>query len=99
SGDAVMWKGVVYRYVNACTFVDVCFGSVPLLWNIRHSLVRNLSFMGTVALGMFCFNVCRLSFSDILFAAGVPWDVAHNVISGISYFLVWVWIWRHVGQQ
>jgi hypothetical protein len=36
----------------------------------------------------------RLSISDVLFAAGMSWDVAHNLISGISYFAVWMVIWR-----
>jgi hypothetical protein len=34
------------------------------------------------------------SISDVLFAAGISWDVAHNLISGISYFAVWMVIWR-----
>jgi hypothetical protein len=28
------------------------------------------------------------------FAAGISWGVAHNLISGISYFAVWMLIWR-----
>jgi hypothetical protein len=99
SADTVMWKGVLYRYVNACTFVDVWFGSVPLLWSLRRSLARNMLMMGGFALAMFCFNVFRLSLSDVLFAAGVPWDLAHNVISGISYFVVWVWIWNRMAKR
>ena len=99
SADAVMWKGVVYRYVNACTFVDVWFGSVPLLWKMARSVARNLSFMAAVAVLMFSFNVFRLSVSDVLFSAGLPWNLAHNVISGLSYFLVWVWIWRRLQPQ
>jgi hypothetical protein len=99
SADAVLWKGVLYRYENPCTFVDVWFGSIPLLWNLRRSLTRNLAFMAAVAAAMFCFNVFRLSVSDVLFAAGLPWNIAHNVISGISYFVVWVWIWRRLTRE
>src|SRR5438270_7250938 len=29
SADTVLWKGVLYRYENPCTFVDVWFGSIP----------------------------------------------------------------------
>jgi hypothetical protein len=98
SADTVMWKGVLYRYENPCTFVDVWFGSVPLLWNLRRTVARNLGFMAVVAAAMFCFNVFRLSVSDVLFAAGLSWNVAHNVISGISYFMVWFWIWNRLRQ-
>lgn len=96
SVDSVMWKGVLYRYENACTFIDVFFGSIPLLWQLHQSIVRNLGFLALVALGMFCFNVFRLSVSDSLFSAGLSWDLAHNVVSGISYFAVWVWIWHRL---
>ena len=99
SADTVMWKGVLYRYENACTFVDVWFGSIPLLWNVRRNLAWNAAFIAIVAAAMFCFNVFRLSVSDMLFAAGLPWDLAHNVISGISYFLVWVWIWKRLTRH
>ena len=95
SYDTVRWRGVLYSYENACTFVDVWFGCLPLLWDVRRSCTRNLVFFALVALGLFAFNIVRLSFSDMLFAVGVPWDLAHNVISGVAYFLVWVWIWTH----
>jgi hypothetical protein len=99
SADTVMWKSVLYRYENPCTFVDVWFGSIPLLWNVRRTLPWNVGFMGAVAAAMFCFNVFRLSVSDALFAAGLPWNIAHNVISGISYFVVWMWIWNRLTKQ
>jgi hypothetical protein len=99
SADTVMWRGVLYHYENPCTFVDVWFGSVPLLWNLRRSVTWNLLFMTAIAVAMFCFNVFRLSVSDVLFATGLPWDLAHNVISGISYFVVWVWIWSRITKQ
>lgn len=99
SPDAVMWKGVLYRYENACTFVDVWFGSIPLLWSLHRSVARNIAFAAVLAAGMFCFNVFRLSVSDVLFAAGLSWNLAHNAVSGISYFMVWVWIWSRLRNQ
>jgi hypothetical protein len=95
SYDTVTWRGVLYRYENACTFVDVWFGSLPLLWRWGGGLIKNVLFFAGMALALFAFNVFRLSVSDGLFAAGLPWNVAHNVISGLAYFLVWVWVWRH----
>jgi hypothetical protein len=96
SFDTVMWKGALYQYQNACTSVDVWFGSIPLLWNLRKSWACNVFFALAVGAGMFFFNVFRLSVSDVLFAAGLSWNLAHNVVSGISYFVVWIWIWKRL---
>ena len=95
SYDTVTWRGALYRYENACTFVDVWFRCLPLLWHWGRGLIKNVLFFSGMALALFAFNVFRLSLSDSLFAAGLPWNVAHNVISGLAYFLVWVWVWRH----
>ena len=99
SNDVVMWKGALYNYENACTFVDVFFGTIPLVWDLKNSVLRNLGFLAIVAVAYFAFNVFRLTVSDVLFAIGLPWDLAHNVVSGISYFAVWVWIWTRLGRM
>ena len=96
SFDTVTWNGALYQYQNACTFVDVWFGSIPLLWNLRKNWAYNVLFALAVAAGMFFFNVFRLSVSDVLFAAGLSWNLAHNVVSGLSYFAVWIWIWKRL---
>lgn len=90
--DTVMFRGAVYRYVIACTMADAFCGAVPLVWNIRRTVMRNLGFIFAFAAGLFVFNVVRLSFSDILFATGLSWNWAHNVVSGVCYFLLWEWI-------
>jgi hypothetical protein len=95
SPDTVLWHGTVFRYVTACTFVDVWFGAIPLLWSVRRSLQHNIRFVMAVGVGLFCFNVLRLSFSDVLFSIGIPWWLAHDVISAFAYFGVWCWIMRH----
>lgn len=95
SFDTVQWMGSVYRYENACTFVDVWCGAIPLLWDRRRTLGVNLRLFAGLAVGLFTFNVLRLSLSDMLFSAGLSWNLAHNVVSGISYFVVWLWIWRN----
>jgi hypothetical protein len=64
------------------------------MWSLRRSMLHNVGYVLLVGLGMIVFNVLRLSISDVLFALGMSWDLAHNVVSGISYFLVWTWIWR-----
>jgi hypothetical protein len=53
------------------------------------SLAWNVCWLVLWALGLFGFNITRLSFSDILFAHGVPWWLAHSLFSGLCYYLVW----------
>lgn len=94
SDTSVLYRGAIYNYVIACTFADVWCGAIPLLWDLRRSVVRNLTLIFVFGGALLAFNIVRLSFSDVLFAESIPWDLAHNVISGICYFAIWEWIWR-----
>lgn len=96
SKDMVVWHGIPFRYENACTFVDVWFGSLPLLWTTRRGFWYNLLFVSLYTPVLFAFNIFRLSLSDVLFAHGFSWNLAHNVLSGVAYFLVWIWLWGEV---
>jgi len=95
TAETVMWRGQIYRYEIACTFADVWCGALPLIWNLRKTVGRNVLDALLFGAALIGFNVARLSFSDVLFAAGIAWDIAHHVISGVSYFAVWTWIWRN----
>ena len=95
SFDSVVWNGSVYRYVIACTFADVWCGALAFLWIVRRSVIQNLLSIGLFTAGLFAFNIVRLSFSDFLCAHGASWNLGHNVVSGISYFLIWTFLqWR-----
>jgi hypothetical protein len=54
--DTVQWRGSVYQYENACTFIDVWFGSIPLLWNLGRPVAANLRFFAGLALALFAFK-------------------------------------------
>lgn len=95
SGDTVLWNGTVYTYERACIFADVWCGAIPLLWSLRRTISGNLLSLLLFTAALFAFNVFRLSFSDVLYAAGLPWDVAHNAMGGVAWFVVWMWIWKH----
>jgi hypothetical protein len=99
SADTVIWNGVYYQYGNACIFADVWCGSLPLLWDVRVSVLANIQILAPFTLGLFVFNIIRLSLSDILCQMGVPWFVGHNVLGGVAYFLVWKWIWNNVSWR
>src|SRR5581483_6514422 len=94
SYDTVFWKGTYYQYQNACTFVDVWCGSIPLLWSLRQTWARNVAFLLWYTAALLIFNVVRLTVSDVLFSWGIPWAVAHEVLGGVAYFAVWAFIWE-----
>jgi hypothetical protein len=95
TANSVLWHGTVYRYDIACTFADVWCGAIPLVWRLRRSVLSNLSCIALLGLVLLFFNVFRLSLSDVLFAAGIPWMWAHGLIGGLSYLAVWIWIWEY----
>jgi hypothetical protein len=93
SFDLVMWHGALYRYEVACTFADVWCGAIPLLWNTRISVARNLRALLLFSVALFLLNVLRLSISDVLYGWGVPWVWAHEAFGGVAYLVVWAYIW------
>ena len=94
SADTVRLGAVTFRYVIACTFADVWCAALALVWKTRESAARNLEFLAAFTLGLFVLNVVRLSAADVLYAAGVNWDIAEGVIGGLAYFAVWLVILR-----
>jgi hypothetical protein len=97
--DTVAWRGVVYRYEIACIFADVWCGSIPLLWRLGRTIPQNLARIAVFSACLFAFNVARLSLSDILFSAGLPWSLAHSALGGASWFAVWVWLWTDLTRE
>jgi hypothetical protein len=93
SFDSVTWHGVTYRYEIACIFADVWCGAIPLLWDLRQSVARNLRTVAYFSIGLLAFNVLRLSVSDILFSWGVPWVWGHEALGGAAWFGVWAYLW------
>jgi hypothetical protein len=85
----ITFHGLTYSYQVSCTFVDVWCGLIPLLWFRFQSVLWNVCWLMLWAVSLFAFNITRLSLSDILFAYGVPWWLAHGIFSGICYYLVW----------
>jgi hypothetical protein len=94
SFDTISGQGTLFCFVTACTFVDVFLGSIPLLWRLDQSLLRNLVRLTAAAAALFCFNVSRLEVGQILYAHGTPWTLADDVLGGVAYFGVWLVIWH-----
>jgi hypothetical protein len=98
-GDTVMFRGELYRYVVSCTMADVWCGALAFLWDTRRPTADNVTRWIAFGAGLFFFNVARLTFSDLLFAAHLPWNLAHNVVSGVAYWIVWRWIRRDANRR
>lgn len=94
SFDTIQVGSQLFQYAIPCTFVDVFAGSIPLLWDLRKSVARNIVWLMAAAAVLFAFNVVRLEFAQFLYYRGVSWIVADEVLGGIAYFAVWLAIWR-----
>jgi len=94
SFDTIRVQGTEVKFVVSCTFVDVFFGSLPLLWDPGRSLPRNGFRILVAGVTLLVFNILRLEVAQLAYALGASWEVADGVLGGIAYFLVWVAIWR-----
>ena len=94
SFDTILVEGQPFQFVIACTFVDVFMGSIPLLWDLKRSVPRNILWLIATSTVLFGFNLVRLEVAQVLYYRGGSWTVADGVIGGIAYFAVWLAIWR-----
>ncbi len=94
SSDTILVGGQATQFVIACTFVDVFMGSIPLLWKLKNSVLRNILWLLAIATLLFGFNVMRLELAQVLYYRGVTWTVADEVLGGVAYFAVWLAIWH-----
>jgi hypothetical protein len=100
SFDTISIQGTFFQFKISCTFIDVILGAIPLVWNGEKGLRRNLQRLAAMMVAMFNFNILRLAVSQLLYARGVPWPLADNVLGGVSYFVVWLVITdRYWGRQ
>jgi hypothetical protein len=88
--DMIAIQGRYFQFETSCTFIDVVFGSLPLIWSGKSSLSKNLLCIATTAGALFIFNIVRLELGQILCAFGAPWVMADSILGGVSYFLVWL---------
>lgn len=94
SFDTIQVGSQAFQFVIPCTFVDVFMGSIPLLWDLRKSVAKNVLGLIAAAMVLFVFNVVRLEFAQVLYYRGVSWILADEVLGGIAYFAIWLAIWR-----
>ena len=97
SSDTIRVQAEFFQFVTACTFIDVFVGSIPLLWDLKQSLVRNFCRLTAAAVLLCGFNLLRLELGQILHAHHVPWTLAEDVLGGAAYFVVWIVLWRFRG--
>ncbi len=90
SSDTIRIQGSSFRFVIACTFVDVFMGAIPLIWNLQKSVISNIFKIAGGAVCLFAFNILRLEIANVLYVRRVPWLLADEVLGGVAYFLVWL---------
>lgn len=93
SFDVIELQGEQFRYLTSCTFVDVFIASIPLIWNVKASLIRNVAWVAVAGMALFNFNAIRLEIAVLLYCHRIPWTIADGLLGGCSYFVVWLGIW------
>jgi hypothetical protein len=96
SFDTVAWATTRFQFVVACTQIDVFFGAIPLIWNMKISVWRNALKLGAFFCCLFLFNLIRLELGFVLFARGLTWFWAHEFTGGIALFVIFLWVVRQL---
>jgi hypothetical protein len=96
SYDTVAWHGRVFHYTIACAFADVWCAALPLVWDTRRRLWHNFAWIALFTPALFLYNIFRLSVSDVIYSTGVPWTLAHDLLSGFAYVPVWFVVRRRM---
>lgn len=94
SRDVVSLRGQLFNYTVSCTFIDVCCGAIPIIWNRQRGVAGNFLSITEFASCLFAFNIVRLTLGFALYDHGVPWALGHEAMSGVAYFMVWLWLMR-----
>lgn len=97
--DLIGIGGIRVQFVVSCTLVDAFLGAVPLLWRTSFGVTRNLLHLAIVVPGLFCLNIFRLEIGFLGIYFGLPWWLAHECVSGVTYFVMFLWIvhdWRRL---
>lgn len=94
AADVISVAGISAQFVVACTMIDAFFGAIPLLWRTTTSWSRNLLRLTAVMVAVFGLNIFRLELGFIAMTRGVPWWLAHEVVAGVTYFCLYLFIVR-----
>jgi hypothetical protein len=90
--DVIRVAGISAQFVVSCTMIDAFFGAIPLLWRTTISWPQNLLRLSGVAAAVFGLNIFRLELGFIAMTKGVPWWLAHEVVAGVAYFCLYLYI-------
>jgi len=94
--DSIELNSTLVQFVVSCTLIDAFCGAIPLLWNLSVSILFNLFRLAIIFVALFVLNIARLEAGFVAFAHGVPWVLAHEVVSGLTYFTLLVFVFtRH----
>ena len=80
--------GTLFYFTVGCALLDIYCGMVALLWDRSVSWRRNLVRLSAAFALLFLFNLFRQVLGFIVFHAGAPWWLAHELPSGVIDFLL-----------
>jgi hypothetical protein len=91
--DLIDLNGTLFQFVVSCTLIDAFCGMIPLLWNLSVSTMSNVLSLVILFVALSVFNIARLEVGFVAFAYNVPWALAHEVVSGLTYFMLLTFVW------
>ncbi len=94
NADLIRIAGISARIVVACTMIDAYFGAIPLLWKVNASWRENFVRLASLLPAVFVWNIVRLEAGFVALTWGVPWWLAHEVVAGLAYFVLYAFLLR-----
>ena len=95
SGSTFSINHLLFKVAMPCTNIEAILGTLPLLWDGRYSIKRNVRNFVIFALAIQAVNLLRLVLGFVAYSHGFSWLFSHEIPAGIFYFLWVVWIIRH----
>ncbi len=80
------------HFTISCTFVDLYFGSLPLLWRTSFRPFEYFRLIMVFAAVLFGLNQVRIAITYLAFRCGMGWLMADILFGGLLYFAVWQWL-------
>jgi hypothetical protein len=89
--DELEFSDTVIQFTVNCTWIVGLFGIVPLL-RMRGTWWLNLRRMSLFISGFFLLNLLRIEIIILCYKPGISWNREHGWITGVSEFLVYLWV-------
>ncbi len=89
--DELKFRDTIIQFAIICTWINGLVGILPLL-RMRGPRNANLRRGAILVLGLFLLNLVRIEVVILFYKPGISWDLEHGCITGLTEFLVYLWV-------